>query len=112
VYSTEEQNMLRVHRAMESLCGSGRVPAGFLTAFSDLGPGRTYADLLDHTVEIDLGDGLKVRVLDLETHIAIREEVGGEKDIAALPVLRRTLAEKRRAEGLLGHADCLLGQAD
>jgi hypothetical protein len=36
-----------------------------------------------------------VRVLDLETLIAVKEEVGGEKDIAMLPVLRRTLEESR-----------------
>ncbi len=35
-------------------------------------------------------------VLDLETLIAVKEEVGGEKDRAMLPVLRRTLEESRR----------------
>ena len=94
VYSTDEQNTQRLRRAMELLCG--RVPTDFFNAFGDLGRGRTYADLLDHTVGIDLGDGLRVRVLDLETHIAVKEEVGGEKDIATLPVLRRTLAEKQK----------------
>jgi hypothetical protein len=34
-------------------------------------------------------------VLDLETLIAVKEEVGGEKDRAVLPVLRRTLEESR-----------------
>jgi hypothetical protein len=33
---------------------------------------------------------------DLETLIAVKEEVGGDKDLTMLPVLRRTLEESRR----------------
>ena len=69
---------------------------GYLDVLGHIGHGRTYAGLLDHTIQMDLGDGLKVKVLDLETLIAVKEEVGAEKDLAALPVLRRTLLEKRR----------------
>jgi hypothetical protein len=54
-------------------------------------PGYSYKDLLPHSVELETGDGLRIRVLDLETSIRIREEVAGEKDRAALPILRRTL---------------------
>jgi hypothetical protein len=35
-------------------------------------------------------------VLGLEAQIAVKEEIAGEKDLAALPILRRTLAESRR----------------
>ena len=35
------------------------------------------------------------RVLDLETLIALKEELGRDKDRAVLDVLRRTLAEAR-----------------
>ena len=69
---------------------------GPLDVLGSIGRSRTYEDLLPHTVEIDLGNDLSVRVLNLETLIAIKEEVGGEKDLAVLPVMRRTLAEKRR----------------
>ncbi len=31
-----------------------------------------------------------------ETLIAVKEEVGGERDLAALPIKRRTLEKKRR----------------
>jgi hypothetical protein len=58
-----------------------------------IGHGRGYEDLLPHTAEMDLGDGVRVRVLDLATAIAIKEEVGGEKDLAVLPILKRTLRE-------------------
>src|SRR5271157_5141350 len=60
-----------------------------------IGKGRSYVDLLPHAVKMDLGKELRVRVLDLETLIAVKEEVGSEKDIGMLPVLRRTLAESR-----------------
>jgi predicted nucleotidyltransferase len=79
-----------------------RVHHNLLTSFGPLdvlgtiGRGLTYEDLLPHTVEMDIGDGVRVRVLDLETIVAIKEELGSEKDLAALPLLRRTLKEKRR----------------
>ena len=65
------------------------------TIGSDLG----YQDLLPHSVEMDIGEGIRVRVLDLETLIAIKEELAGEKDRAVLPILRLTLEEKKRTTG-------------
>jgi hypothetical protein len=40
-----------------------------------------------------------IRVLNLETQIAVKEETGQEKDLAALPLLRRALEESRRKHG-------------
>jgi predicted nucleotidyltransferase len=40
--------------------------------------------------------GVRIRVLTLEAQIAVKEEVGGEKDAAMLPLLRKTLQESRR----------------
>ena len=45
---------------------------------------------------MDIGDGIRVRVLNLETVIAIKEQLASEKDIAALPILRQTLREMRK----------------
>jgi hypothetical protein len=53
--------------------------------------------LLPHSVVLEVGNGLRICVLGLEMSVAIREEVGGEKDRAVLPILRRTLEEKRKA---------------
>lgn len=72
---------------------------GWLDVLGSIGRGRTYDDLLPHTIQMDIGDGLRVKVLDLETLIAVKEEVGGEKDRAVLPILRATLQEKRKLEG-------------
>ena len=49
-----------------------------------------------HTGEMELSAGLHVRVLNLETLIAVKEEIAGEKDLAVLPVMRRMLEEKQR----------------
>src|ERR1019366_1812020 len=58
--------------------------------------GLGYEDLLPHTVEMEIGGGARVRVLSLATIVALKEELGGEKDRAALPILRRTLEQKQR----------------
>jgi hypothetical protein len=69
---------------------------GPLDLLGTIGRNLGYQDLVPHSVEMDIGEGIRVRVLDLETLIAIKEELAGEKDIAALPILRRTLEERRR----------------
>ena len=68
-------------------------PVDFL---GTIGKNLGYQELLPHSEEIDIGEGVRVRVLRLETLIAIKEELGGEKDRAVLPILRRTLEEKKK----------------
>jgi hypothetical protein len=70
---------------------------GWLDVLGTIGNGLGYVDLLPRSAELDIGEGLRVRVLDLETLIAIKEDLGSEKDRAMLPILRRTLAEKRKS---------------
>lgn len=71
---------------------------GPLDVLGTIGRGRGYDDLLPHAVEVELDDGLRVQALNLETLIAVKEEVAGEKDLAVLPTMRRTLEEKRRRQ--------------
>jgi hypothetical protein len=71
---------------------------GPLDLLGAIGKGRSYADLLRDFTEYDLDDGVRVRVLGLEAQIAVKEEIGGEKDLAVLPILRRTLEESRRSK--------------
>jgi hypothetical protein len=54
---------------------------------------RGYGELLPHSQELEMSEGLRFRVLDLPTLIQIKEELGRERDRAVLPILRRTLAE-------------------
>ena len=126
VHSREAANVERLIKALESLDAIFRIqperrirPApshlagtGHLNLITKFGPldllatiGRDldYQALLPHSSEKIVAEGVTIRVLDLETLIAIKEELGGEKDRAMLPLLRRTLDlrmsdEKRRGE--------------
>lgn len=74
---------------------------GPLDLLGTIGTDQSYEDLLEHTVELKVNN-LHLHVLDLETLIAIKEALGFEKDIASVPILKRTLKEmtahlKRRA---------------
>lgn len=73
--------------------------AGPLDLLGVIGPvdrGLTYQDLLSRTAEMEVGSGLRVRVLNLDALIRVKEELGQEKDKAVLPILRRTLEESRK----------------
>ena len=69
---------------------------GPLVVLGSIGKGRSYPDLLPHTTVETITPELSVRVLDLETLIATKEEAGQDKDAAMLPTLRATLSEVRR----------------
>jgi predicted nucleotidyltransferase len=73
---------------------------GPLDLLGTIGRDLGYQDLLSHSAELDIGEGIRIRVLDLETLIAIKEELGGEKDVAVLPILRRTLSEIKKKKEL------------
>jgi len=70
---------------------------GPLDVLGLIGAGRQYEDLLRHTVEMRARKGLRIRVLDLEMLIQVKQETADEKDLAVLAILRRTLEEKSRA---------------
>jgi hypothetical protein len=79
-------------------CRRARLSAKFgpLDLLGTIGRDLDYRALLPHSPEKMVAEGVTIRVLDLETLIAIKEDLGGEKDRAMLPLLRRTLEEKRR----------------
>ena len=66
---------------------------GPLVLLSDIGPGLRYDQLIPLSTEMDIGAGVHVRVLNLETIIAVKERLGSEKDLPVLPVPRQTLRE-------------------
>lgn len=70
--------------------------AGPLDLLGTIGNDRGYEELLPQTLAMKVRDDLQVRLLDLATLIAIKEETAREKDQATLAILRRTLKEKER----------------
>lgn len=68
---------------------------GPLDLLGTIGADHSYADLLEHTVEMHAGE-LHMKVLNLKTLIEIKKEVGHEKDRAVIPILQQTLTEKSR----------------
>jgi hypothetical protein len=58
-----------------------------------IGNDLSYEDLLPHACEMLVTDSVTARILNLEVMIEI---LGTEKDRAALPILRRTLEERRK----------------
>ena len=73
--------------------------SGPLDILGTVGRGRDYSALSSRSRPIDLGGGLTIRVLDLDALIEVKREAGREKDLAALPTLVRTLAERRKQDG-------------
>lgn len=70
--------------------------AGPLDLLGAVTGGRDYDALISHTNEVSLTGGVKVRLLELPLLITLKEEMDQEKDRAVLPLLRRTLEEKKR----------------
>ena|SRR5579862_4151308 len=119
VHSRDPANVQRTLRALESidaifrvqpdrrlkpeeshLSGAGHLNLvtrlGYLDVLGAIGRGLGYAELLPHSVEMQVGGGISVHVLGLETLIELKEDLGRDKDRAVLAVLKRTLEEKRK----------------
>jgi hypothetical protein len=109
VPARDEENVARLLRVLETIDAiyrmqperrlKPRASHGPLDVLGTVGRGLGYEDLLPHTVEMEAGAGVRVRVVDLATIIALKEQLAGEKDLAVLPILRRTLEQKRLSEG-------------
>jgi hypothetical protein len=69
---------------------------GPLDLLGTIGRELGYLELIPHSMDIKIGEGFSIRVLNLETLISLKEELAGEKDRAVLPILRRTLEEKNK----------------
>jgi hypothetical protein len=70
---------------------------GPLDLLGSVGSGRGFDELTPHSAELELAPDLTIRLLSLETLIELKEEVAQEKDLAVLPLLRRTLEERDRS---------------
>ena len=93
-----EQPDKRLVPRLSDLAGPGHhllvTRSGPLDLLGAISGGREYEDLLPHTVEMQVAPAARIRVLDLAMLITLKEELGREKDLAMLAVLRRTLQER------------------
>jgi hypothetical protein len=122
VHSREPQNFARLMAALDELAAHYRVAGrrdrkpdashlasaglqllmtrfGPLDLLGTIGKGRDYSMLLDDTAEVEIGGGLKVRVLSLQCLVETKEETGQAKDRAVLPMLRQVLEERTKKSG-------------
>ena len=120
VHSREPHNLGRLIAALNELDAHYRIPGrkniepdlshlaspghqllmtrfGPLDLLGTIGKGHDYGQLLDDTVELEIGGGLNAWVLNLERLVKTKEETGQEKDRAVLPMLRRVLEERTKS---------------
>jgi len=69
---------------------------GALDLLASIGNGLTYRDLQERTIWYELGEE-RIGVLALDAVIETKEYAGRDKDHATLPVLRQTLAAKKKS---------------
>lgn len=118
LYRVEEQNIERLHRALERLNAVARddprmlrfdkshlrtqgqklstTDAGPLDILGSINDGVTYEHVLPTSDEIEVV-GRIVRVISLERLVELKRELKRPKDVAMLPVLEATLTEKKRS---------------
>jgi hypothetical protein len=69
---------------------------GDLDCLGAIDDGKSYDELVASSSELDIGDGMSVRVLNLDELIEIKRRAGRPKDLAAIPYLEATLDELRK----------------
>ena len=67
---------------------------GPLDLLGSIGKSRGYEELLEHVNQVEAGASDRIKVLRLAKLIEVKSETAGDKDLATLPILRRTLEEK------------------
>ena len=96
-----EQPTKRLTPSASALAGPGHhllmTRVGPLDLLGVVTGGRAYDDLLQHSLDMQLDAKVSIKVLSLAMLITLKEELGRDKDLAALAVLRRSLEEGGKA---------------
>ncbi len=71
---------------------------GPLDILGRVATGWRYRELLERARCVRLEEGNELQILDLSALIEVKEQVGREKDLAVLPLYRKTLSERNAAE--------------
>jgi hypothetical protein len=69
---------------------------GPLDLLGTIGEALGYEELVPRSTEMLIAEGVRARILNLETLIEVKEQLSGEKDRAMLPLLRHALEESKR----------------
>ena len=96
LYSYAPANVDRIVRCLGHPDLSKRF--GPLSLLGAIGGGLGYEELLPQSGEMDVGQGVHVRVLNLEATISLMQQSASDKDLALLPTLRNTLDEIRKQQ--------------
>jgi len=90
----------RLRPTASHLAGGGHLNLvtsyGPVDLLATVGANLSFSDLLPLSDKMDIGEGLRIQVLNLETVISIKEQLASDKDLAVLPILRQTLREMRK----------------
>ncbi len=94
----------RLRPTASHLAGGGHLNLltnlGPLDLLGTVGQGLSFSDLLPLSDEMAISEGIRIRVLNLETLISIKEQLASEKDLAVLPILRQTLRELKKSRSV------------
>ena len=91
-----QPSLIRLARANESL---SQPQVGLSVILNEIKPNLGFDDLLDSSVLYDVA-GMKIRSLKLEVVVLSKECSNRNKDRAALPMLRRTLASMHHVDAM------------
>ena len=90
----------RLRPGASHLLGTGHLNLvtrfGPLDLLATVGDGLTYEDLLPHSEEMLITETIRIKVLELDLIIVLKEKLGSEKDSAVLPILRHTAQEAKK----------------
>lgn len=91
-----------LHPNVSHLSGNGYLNLntrfGPVDLLAIIGNGLTYEDLLPRSRQILIADAVRIKVLSLGFIMALKEQLGNEKDLAVLPILRQTARELKRRQ--------------
>lgn len=90
---------IKIFPELSALHGAGHhllmTKFGPLDVLGSIGNGRVFNDFDSETEPIHF-ETHAIRVQSLQSLIQVKEEIGAEKDKAVLPILRRTLEERKK----------------
>ncbi len=87
--------------SLEHISGTGhallKTRLGPLDILAVIENGKSYNDLIDHTINIDFRN-FTLPVLDLETRVELKKESRDSRDIQRMAVLKETLLQIKQKE--------------